>query len=280
MAAKSSQQTHTNISLTETENKLKDGLGQADALRHEGLAGLAQIKRAKLVQTRRERGRMEAKYDTDHPRVQQLDRQMVAEHQAMVVARMERDKTAIELPARDNKQFIMIGHIWDEDGYPLEAYQAGLYTKAAAKVEVAVEAVTDEHGFFQLNITVATDAPATTGRPSEIQAAPPPLYLLVKNKTGKMVYKDSQPIKAVAGGLVHRDVVVSVVSYPCCGNCQTRYLGNSGPRELHDLSNEKPRCGLAKMRPDHRVYFASPKEAEQAGYDYCAYCFGKGKSKR
>jgi hypothetical protein len=266
----------------EIAQTLDNGIVGADALRHEGLAGLAQIKRAKLVQTRRERGRLEAKYDADHPRVQQLDRQMVAEHRAMVFARMERDKTAIELPARDDKQFIMIGHVWDEDGYPLEAYQAGLYTKAAAKAEVAIEAVTDEHGFFQLNITVATGGPETGAltHAVEIPAVEPPLYLMVKNKTGKVVHKDNQPIKAVAGGLVHRDVVISVVSYPCCGNCQTRYLGNSGSRELHDLSNEKPRCSLAKMRPDHRVYFASPKEAEQADYDYCAYCFGKGKSKR
>jgi len=265
----------------EIAQTLDNGIVGADALRHEGLAGLAQIKRVKLLQVRRERGRMEAKYNANHPRVQQLDRQMVAEHQAMVFARMERDKTAIELPERDDKQFIMIGHVWDEDGYPLEGYRAGLYTKSAAKAEVAIEAVTDEHGFFQLNLTVAADVPATAGRPSEIQVDPSPLYLLVKNKTGKVVYnKESQPIKAVAGGLVHRDVVIAEVSHSGCGNSQTRFLGNSGSRELHDLSNEKPRCQLAKMRPDHRVYFASPQEAEQAGYDYCSYCFGKGKSKR
>jgi len=280
MAARRGNQTKKQIPIQDVESRLKDGLGQADALRHEGLAGLAKIKRAKLVQTRRERGRLEAKYDVSHPRVQQLDRQMVTEHQAMVFARMERDKTAIELPTRDDKQFIMIGHIWDEDGFPLEGYQAGLYTKAAASAEVVTDAVTDEHGLFQLNVTVAADVPATAAKPNEVHAAPLPLYLLAKNKTGKVVYKDNQPIKAVAGGLVYRDVVIPEVSHSGCGNSQTRFLGNSHSRELHDLRNEKPRCGLAKVAPDHRVYFANPEEADKTGYDYCAYCFGKGKSKR
>ena len=56
--------------------------------------------------------------------------------------------------------------------------------------------------------------------------------------------------------------------------------GNSDKRELHDLESKKPRCLINKIRPDHQVYFNSEKEAQAAGYDYCAYCFGKDKSKR
>jgi hypothetical protein len=61
---------------------------------------------------------------------------------------------------------------------------------------------------------------------------------------------------------------------------KTRFLGNSHLRELHDLENTKRRCNIEKIRPDHRVYFKTEEEAEAAGYDYCAYCFGKEKSKR
>ena len=40
------------------------------------------------------------------------------------------------------------------------------------------------------------------------------------------------------------------------------------------------RCRIDEIRPDHRVYFNTQREAQAAGYDYCAYCFGKEKSKR
>lgn len=61
---------------------------------------------------------------------------------------------------------------------------------------------------------------------------------------------------------------------------KTRYLGNASTRELHDLKNATPRCQVDEIKPEHRVAFKTEKEALAAGYDYCAYCFGKEKSKR
>ena len=277
------------IPLQEVENKLKDGLGQADGLRHAGLVGLAKIKRAKLVQTRRERGRMEAKYVVDHPRVKQLDQQVIAEHQALVFARMERDKTAGELPERKDGQFIIFGHVRDEDGYPLQEYKVGLYAKTTARAVAVVDDLTDDKGVFKISIPVAASDAQTVEKAkksvvvaavdSQIQA-PPELYLMVRNTAGTIAHKDTNPIEPVSGGLVHRDVIVPVVSQAGCGCCQTQFLGNSNTRELHDLSNEKPRCYLAKMKPDHRVYFPSVKQAQQADYDFCAYCFNRKQSKR
>jgi len=261
------------IPLQEVEDKLVNGLGQADQLRHEGLAGLAQIKRAKLVQTRRERGRLEAKHNADNPRVQQLDRQVVAEHQAMVFARMERDKTGIEIPERVDNAFILFGHVKDEDGYPLRDYQIGLYANATAKAAAVVDDSTDACGVFKLSVDVAAVA-------VEKVQPPEPLYLMVRNTSGKLVYKGSTPIQPVANGLVYRDIMISEISQAGCGGCQAQFLGNSNTREVHDLSNEKVRCQLVKMKPDHRVYFSSVKQAQQADYDYCAYCFSRKQSKR
>jgi hypothetical protein len=64
--------------------------------------------------------------------------------------------------------------------------------------------------------------------------------------------------------------------------CQlrTRLLGNSATRELHDLDNEKSGCQIEEIRPDHRIYFRSEAEAERLGYDYCAHCYGKARSRR
>jgi len=276
MATTKAHQRENRISIQEVEKKLNNGLSQADALRHDGLAGLATIKRAKLVQTRRERGRLEARYGADHPSVQQLDRQMVAEHQAMVFARMERDKTGVEIPQRVDDQFILFGHVKDEDGYPLRDYQVGLHPNTTAKAVAVVDDITDKHGVFKMSVPIAA-INAAAG--AEVQQQEP-LYLMVRNTSGKIVHKDNNPIQPVANGLVHRDIMISEISQAGCGGCQTQFLGNSNTREVHDLSNEKVRCQLSKMKPDHRVYFSSVKQAQQADYDYCAYCFSRKQSRR
>ena len=45
-------------------------------------------------------------------------------------------------------------------------------------------------------------------------------------------------------------------------------------------TNEKPACQIAEIRPDHRFYFQNEDQARKLGYDFCAYCFGKKRSKR
>jgi hypothetical protein len=61
---------------------------------------------------------------------------------------------------------------------------------------------------------------------------------------------------------------------------KTRYLGNTSTHELHDLNNEKKNCRIDKIRFDHWINFKTQKGAIEAGYDFCAFCFGKDKSKR
>jgi hypothetical protein len=61
---------------------------------------------------------------------------------------------------------------------------------------------------------------------------------------------------------------------------QTRLLGNSHARELHDLENVKKQCQIAEIKPDHRVYFRTEREAVAAGYDLCGNCFGKKKKSK
>ena len=61
---------------------------------------------------------------------------------------------------------------------------------------------------------------------------------------------------------------------------ETRYLANTSTHEVHDLRNEKKNCRIDQIRFDHSIYFKTQKEATEAGYDFCAYCFGKDKSKR
>lgn len=59
-----------------------------------------------------------------------------------------------------------------------------------------------------------------------------------------------------------------------------RFLGNVNQRELHDLENLTPQCQVDEIRADRRFLFATIEEAVAAGYDFCAYCFGRERSTR
>jgi len=64
------------------------------------------------------------------------------------------------------------------------------------------------------------------------------------------------------------------------GQIETRFLGNSGSRELHDLDNQQTNCQINEIDFDRRFYFSSPEAATTAGYDFCAHCFGRELSQR
>jgi hypothetical protein len=105
---------------------------------------------------------------------------------------------------------------------------------------------------------------------------------------------DNSPLTPQLGRVDYREIILdgTVCAPPPDGTPQpapegapgrtrkTRFLGNSGNREVHDLENTKKNCRIDKIAADHRVYFKSAEDAVKARYDYCAYCFGKAKSKR
>ncbi len=59
-----------------------------------------------------------------------------------------------------------------------------------------------------------------------------------------------------------------------------RFLGNTGSRELHDLNNLTPLCHTDRIDMDRQRRFYSITDARGMGYDLCAHCFGRDRSKR
>lgn len=64
------------------------------------------------------------------------------------------------------------------------------------------------------------------------------------------------------------------------GSRVTRWLGNVRTEELHDLDNLTERCQIDEIRFDRRFYLSGIGEAQELGYDFCAYCFGPELSER
>lgn len=304
MARTNNGQETPRVPLAQIEDLMRTSGQRGDALRADGLTCLATIKRTKLIQTRRERARLAVRHGEGSDRVARLDRQLATEHRFLVNTRAEADRVTTPTLARDSGAWQVHGYVRSRDGLPRAQYGVSLVADVDGRKTLA-KTTTDKRGYFHMRLalktssiggntgkdrgTVAEDETAEKARAAErdrrvgalAQALKSPAYLgfTVPGQTGMVV--DERPMYPVAGSIAYRDLIVA--NPKDTGTvCQlkTRLLGNSGSRELHDLDNEKPGCQIAEIRPDQRFFFQSTDQAEKLGYDFCAYCFGRSRSKR
>jgi hypothetical protein len=88
-------------------------------------------------------------------------------------------------------------------------------------------------------------------------------------------------VEKAEGATLSRAFRIDLAPQPVLpGSRETRYLGNTSKTELHDLENRQSRCQIDQIRFDRRYYFDTIEQATAAGYDYCAYCFGRDLSTR
>jgi hypothetical protein len=305
MARTNKGQETPRIPLAQIEDLMRTSGQRGDALRADGLTNLAAVKRAKLIQTRRERARLAVRHGEASDRVARLDRQLAVEHRFLVNARAEADRVATPTVQRDDGAWQVHGYLRSRDGLPRAKYGVSLVADVDGRKTLA-KTTTDKRGYFHMRL--ALKANSIGGKPgrdvgagNEDEAAEKAqeaadsdriarllaqalksaafLGVTVPGQTGLVV--DERPLYPVAGAIAYRDLTVANPK-DSGSDCQlrTRLLGNSGSRELHDLDNEKPGCQIAEIRPDQRFFFQSTDQAEKLGYDFCAYCFGKQRSRR
>lgn len=304
MARTTKGQETPRVPLAQIEDLMRTSGQRGDALRADGLTGLAAVKRAKLIQTRRERARLAVRHGEGTDRVARLDRQLAVEHRFLVNTRAEADRVATPTLNRDQGAWEVHGYLRSRDGLPRAQYAVSLVADVDGRKTLA-ETSTDKRGYFQMRLQLkANSIGGNTGRDTDAaagdeaavkartaerdriarvlaQALKSPAFLgvTVPGQTGLEV--DERPLHPVAGGVAYRDLTVANPkdSGSVC-QLRTRLLGNSGSREMHDLDNEKPACQIAEIRPDHRFFLQSTDQAEKLGYDFCAHCFGKRRSRR
>lgn len=136
---------------------------------------------------------------------------------------------------------------------------------------ILVARISELFGMTSETAAVATEASATS---SDMDTAEASVEILDPN--GQHVHKDPIPVN-LNGGSVYREYAID--RKDGCSD-KKRYAGNPATRELHDAEKLTRRCNFNAIKPNVLVYFDSTEAAEKAGYDHCAYCFGKGKSKR
>ncbi len=175
---------------------------------------------------------------------------------------------------------------WDADGTPREDRRVdGLGAEVARKTVPADRAVfLDENGRparapttrLQLSVTFGAGEAAGTLRECglfrEAGRADGPSLL--------SYFTHPRVEKAEAGSL-SRVFRIDVTPRPIvAGSRETRYLANAASGEFHDLENTKSLCQIEEIRVDRRFYLRNEAEAAELGYDFCAYCFGRDRSRR
>ncbi|MBL8073015.1 MAG: hypothetical protein JNL29_01515 [Nitrospira sp.] len=117
----------------------------------------------------------------------------------------------------------------------------------------------------------AAASAATAGDGNEVLAR-----VQILDAKAVVIHEDAIPL-VVNAGTVYREYVIESADGK---TDRARYAGNPATREVHDTEQLTKRCKFEAIKPNTVVYFGSVADAEIAGYDYCAYCFGKAKSKR
>lgn len=281
------------ITFQEISQSINNNIEGADNLRMDGLTHLLKIRKAKETQQIRKLNRIREKYGADDPRNDVL--KMKLSQNERMVGELKREEIRMQtvVPEVDPHSWVVYGYVRNQKLQPLAGLILGLYQADNTFLEQIGTVTTDKQGYFEFRYKSrkisTSDSTGTLDTRLEKLAikslrkqritSPVAVCIHVMDKDKKRLYLDKRSLIPRAGAVDYRDIVIpariSQVSEKI-----TRYLGNSNTRELHDLNNEKTGCRISSIRFDHKVDFAGKEDAVKAGYDYCAYCFGKEKSKR
>jgi hypothetical protein len=292
------------ISPEQAEQQLNSTLDSADPLRAQSLVRLRRTREVKLKGQEREKIRLTAKLGENHTRVQSLQTKVDQNKVFIRTLRVESDRAQTEAPVVESDSWLVHGRVLNDRLEAVPGMKAALYDRSGCPIQTCGSEITDKTGYFKLTIkNVADGAQATAATNENIvddaRAAAAintnisddagdtaatnenmDGFLYVLDKDDVTVHRDKRPLAILAGQAQYLEVVLDDGDVDRPTQPKTRYLGNSNSRELHDLNNQKPACQIDEIRVDHRINFKTQKEAVAMGYDYCAYCFGKEKSKR
>jgi hypothetical protein len=298
------QKEQTRVSYHEIAQNLNKALEAGDPLRLDGLVELQRVRTVKAGNLEREQTRLTKKYGADHARVAEIAAKRDINHVLLRDVAHGISRASTPTVRADADAWTLHGHVRNRGGKGLPKLTVTLVDDKKKWIEEAGFACTDGDGYFRLTVkpprTVqpASDikeaaATAASERMSAFAARDTTkatsergVFIHVASPDGAMLYLDADGLTPKLGEVVYREIIIDGDGCECTppGGKEPatdgRYLGNMSTHELHDLNNTKSRCQIDEIKEGQRQYFSNQKEARAAGYDFCAYCFGKEKSKR
>lgn len=306
------------LARTELINTVQQGFASNDEVRLAGLKGLLKIRTKKAMLREREIQRLDTKYQQKTKRGDIVESRQEANRDLIGGLKMEINRVVTKPLKLNTKSWALQGYVYDRNAVPVPNAKVVLYNLDEQEVKKVTATTTDANGKYVFEYdakdneiidfteelatlaairksaaqpedvserTVETERVSVTDRLSPGISEKATVF--ARAYIGKKkLSADSLPLLPRPGMSHYRDIIFTVMlheeKHPVSNQERraTRYLGNSSSRELHDLHNEQVGCNIDRTRFDHSVNFKTDKDALEAGYDYCAYCFGKKKSKR
>ncbi len=263
---------------------------------------LGKLPDAFVASQQREAKRLQKLGRDKDPRLEALKVSVEEAERLRSTARWGQARFERAVAALTEEDDVFHGFISDADLRFQKGYTVRLVDDGDADGKSELSATTEADGYFSITLKVKTekkaggfpsreDASAVLGaglselfgiggaaaaaQPSSSDRKSREVYAELFDPSGQRFHQDPVPID-LEGGSVYREYVVNG---DAAGSSSQRYAGNPETRELHDTQKLTKRCNFSTINPDTLVHFDTTADAQKAGYDLCAHCFGKAKSK-
>jgi hypothetical protein len=187
------------VPATDISKALEKGVDEADLVRASGLRGLWRIRAAKIIGLMREHVRLGAKLGRDHPRVVALAEKIGVERMLVQRLALEARRATTELPARDERAWLLHGLVHDEDLVPAPHLSIALYDQDGSWIAPLGYSATNRYGNFKLE---CLDLDRYAGQS---------LYVRVLDEVGTHLWIDKNPVVPKLGDEKYRDIVLREV---------------------------------------------------------------------
>jgi len=233
------KQPHRQISLPEINRTLEQAVAGADPLRAASLGSLTTVRQAKTSSQQRDLKRLEAKYGSDHPRVQGLKQKLAANETLVQTLQVETSRAEVDFPVADENTWILHGYVYrrlPQGRSPLPKVTVVIADQKGNPVEEAGYACTDSKGYFRLEysrkkakdtaqpvdevtevrVTTRHDmvSPTLIGMSDRLRQSTKaaskqsPLCAQVLDQRGTLLHQDDQPIDPELGQVDYIEIVV------------------------------------------------------------------------
>lgn len=174
----------------------------------ERLAGLKEFQQHQGLRNsilQEEKTRLESKYGSDHPVVQEINTRLDMHENLNAGLDQEISKSSIKNDPLPAGSWRIHGKVYDSGIAPVQGYSVFLGDISGNWNKKTGNSCTDETGYYSLTLV------EKVAQSLEKQ----PLYLIVSNKDKKIVYMDSEPINVKRGTIIYRDIILSETNTTC-----------------------------------------------------------------
>lgn len=174
----------------------------------ERLAGLQEFQQHQALRysiLQDEKTRLEIKYGSDHPLVQEINTRLDMHENLNAGLDQEISKSSIKNDPLPAGSWRIHGKVYDSEISPVQGYSVFLGDSSGNWNQKTGNSCTDETGYYSLTLV------EKIAESLEKQ----PIYLSVSDKDKKIVYVDSEPLIVKRGMIIYREIVLSKTKTTC-----------------------------------------------------------------